>query len=207
MLIIGQWSFTVLILLPPIFLKWYIRLPTEEYCLVPYTDLLAESYHIIMIYIIPLICIAIVYIWITLFIRCSSRTASVILATSQRQRNLRDLTVIKRIIILISVLVILRFPTLIFMAYAVIVGHLYPYTFSIVGLITSVCLIFIGLMMIQITPQLRDKLFLYFNYRDNRVHTQRTLQQRLTVPASTTRAHNDTTQQNRSPNMERQTAL
>jgi hypothetical protein len=81
------------------------------------------------------------------------------------------------------------------MIYAVIVGHLYPYTFSIVGLITSACLIFIGLMMIHITPQVRDKLFLYFNYRDNRVHTQRTLQQRLTVPASTTRAHNATTQQ------------
>jgi hypothetical protein len=204
MLIIGQWSFTVLILLPPIFLKWYTRLPTEEYCLVPYTNLLAESYHITMIYIIPLTCIITVYIWITMFIRHSSRTAVVVLATNQRQRNLRDLTIIKRIVILISVLVALRFPTIIFMIYAAIVGHLYPYTFSIVGLITSACMIFIGLMMIHITPQLREKLFPFLIYRDNRIHTQ-TLQQRLTVPTSTTRGHNATIQQNNSPNMQRQT--
>ena len=78
---------------------------------------------------IPLICIAIVYVWITIFIRNSSRTASIILATNQRQRNLRDLTVIKRIVILISILVALRFPTIIFMIYAAVIGYLYPYTF------------------------------------------------------------------------------
>jgi hypothetical protein len=192
MLIIGQWSITIFILLPPIFLKWYVHLPTDEYCLVPYTDLLAESYHISTIYMIPLVCITTVYIWITMFIRRSSRTRLVILAANQQQRNLRDLTVIKRIIILISILVALRFPTVIFMIYAVTVGHLYPFTFAIVGLITAVCMIFIGLMMIHITPQLRNKLVGRLIYRDNRVHTQQTLQQRLTVPTGSTAGHNAT---------------
>ena len=125
MLIIGQWTLTISILLPPIFLKWYVHLPTEEYCLVPYTYLLPETYHISIIYMIPLVCISVVYLCITLYIRYSSRAPSLILATNQRQRNLRDLTVIKRIVILISILVALRFPTVIFMIYAVNVGHLY----------------------------------------------------------------------------------
>jgi len=200
MLIIGQWSLTIIILLPPIFLNWYVRLPTEQYCLVPYTDLGAELYHIIILYTIPLISISITYLWITRFIRNSSTDASTMLAVNLRQRNLRDLTVLKRIVVLISILVALRFPTIIFMIYAVIGGHLYPLTFGIVGLITSVCMIFIGLMMIHITPHLRNNLFFYTIYGTNRVHTQQTLQQRLTIPTMTgggvTRL-----EQNKSPNL------
>jgi hypothetical protein len=207
MLIIGQWSITILILLPPICLSWYVRLPTDEYCLVPYTNLLAESYHIVMIYMIPLIFITTVYIWIATFIRYSSHASSIILAINQRQRNLRDLTVIKRIIILISVLVALRFPTVIFMIYAVIVGHLYRFTFSIVGLITSVCMIFIGLMMIQITPQLRNNHFVLSIYRGNRVHTQQTFQQRLTLPTTSTDHQNAPVKQSKLPSKQRQTVL
>ena len=197
MLIIGQWTLTITVLLPPIFLKWYVHLPTEEYCLVPYTYLLPETYHISIIYMIPLVCISIVYLWITLYIRYSSRASLLILTANQRQRNLRDLTVIKRIIFLISILVALRFPTVIFMIYAVNVGHLYPYTFSIVGLITSVCMIFIGLMMIHTTPQLQNNLFISLLYRDNRVHTQQTLPQRLTAPTLT--GGRVTGEQNKSP--------
>jgi hypothetical protein len=155
---------------------------------------------------IPLVCIAIIYIWITIFIRYTSRTASsIILATNQRRRNLRDLTVIKRIVILISILVALRFPTVIFMIYAVNIGHLYIFTFDIVGLVTSVCMIFIGLMMIHMTPQLRNNFSFFLIYHDNRVHTQQTPQQRLTVPTGSTGGHNATVQQNKLPNVPRRT--
>jgi len=205
MLIIGQWLLTIFILLPPIFLHWYVRLSTDEYCLVPYIDLLAESYHITLIYMIPLVCIATIYIWITVFIRDSSRTRLIILATNQRQRNLRDLTVIKRIVILISILVVLRFPTVIFMINAASVGHMYPYTFGIVGLITSLCMIFIGLMMIHITPQLRKNLSICVIYRGNQVNTTHSLPQRLTVPSTITGGHHPTAQQNKTLSIPRQT--
>jgi hypothetical protein len=202
MLIIGQWSLTILILLPPIFLNWYVLLPTDQFCLVPYTSLGPELYHITIIYLIPLICISTVYIWITLFIRQTSRASSLVLTNNQRQRNLRDLTVIKRIVVLVSVLIVLRFPTIIFMIYAVSVGHLYPFTYSIVGLITSACMIFIGLMMINITPQLRNNVFIFI-LRDNRVHTQVSFPQRLTLPTAT--GGNNTAEHNRSLNIQRQT--
>jgi hypothetical protein len=93
------------------------------------------------------------------------------------------------------------------MIYAVIVGHLYRFTFSIVGLITSVCMIFIGLMMIQITPQLRNNHFVLSIYRGNRVHTQQTFQQRLTLPTTSTDHQNAPVKQSKVPSKQRQTVL
>ncbi|UJR09007.1 hypothetical protein I4U23_013255 [Adineta vaga] len=176
-LIIGQWSLTIVALLPPIFLGWYVHLSTEQYCLVPYTNLGAELYHIIILYMIPIVCITITYVWITSFIRESSRHSTTMLAINQHQRNLRDLTVIKRIVVLISILIALRGPTVVFMIYASIVGHLYPLTFGIVGLITSVCMIFMGIMLIHITPKLRNNRFASMVYHDNRIHAQQSMQQ------------------------------
>ncbi|CAF3923110.1 unnamed protein product [Adineta steineri] len=179
MLIIGQWSFSIIILLPPFFLKWYVRLPTDQYCLVPYTHAMAEMYHILVLQMIPLVFITSTYIWITVFVRYLSRTPSIVLATNQRQRNIRDLTVIKRIVILISILIALRFPSIIFMIYAVVVGQLYPLTFGIVGLITSVCMIFMGIMIVYITPHLLNNLCIFFTFRHNQVNIQRVTQQQI----------------------------
>ena len=178
-LIVSQWTLAITILLPPIFLHWYVKIPNEYFCLVPYTDLGAEMYHIIILYAIPLICIVTVYVWITMFIRDSSRLTGQALTSNQRRRNLRDLIVIKRIIMMVSALIALRFPTVVFMIYAVIVGHLYPLTFGIVGLITSTCLILIGLITFYITPKLRNHLTQLLNLAGNRIHARELLQQHL----------------------------
>ena len=122
--IIGQWLLILALLLPPIPLKWYTRLPIEKYCLIPYSNVGAEVYHIAILYIIPLVCISMTYLWIIVFIYYTSRASIIVLGAVQRQRNLRDLTVVKRIVILLLALVLLRFPTVIFMIYGIIVGHL-----------------------------------------------------------------------------------
>jgi hypothetical protein len=187
-LILIEWLLIFLLLLPPYFLNWYSRLPTEKYCLIPYTSVGPEVYHIIVLYTIPLICITSNYVWITIFIRDSSRTTSIRLTIQQRQRNQRDLTVIKRIIILISILILLRFPTIIFMIYGIINGDLFPLTYPIVGLITAICLIVIALINIYITPQLRRTILNFFNYQNNRIHVQ-TVQ----INAANIQINNETT--------------
>jgi hypothetical protein len=58
------------------------------------------------------------------------------------------------------------------MIYGIINGDLYPLTYSIVGLITTICLIIISLIIIYITPQLRKTIFQFFNYQTNRVGVQ-----------------------------------
>jgi hypothetical protein len=159
---IGQWLLVVALLLPPIPLKWYNQLPNDKYCLIPYTNVNAEIDHIIVIYVVPLVCISTIYVWIIIFIRYISHTSTVIIAAKQRQRNLRDLAIVKRIAILLAILILLRFPTVIFMVYGIIVGQLYPLTYGIVGLITSVCLIVIGLMTIYMTSPLRKNILIVF---------------------------------------------
>ena len=170
-LILVQWLIILTLLLPPVFVNWYTRLPTETFCLIPYTYIGPEVYHILLLYLILLICLATIYIWITRYMRGVSQAPALAIGAAQRVRNQRDLTVIKRILMLISILIVLRFPTIIFMTYGAIVGSLYEFTYGIVGLITSVCLIFIGIITIYITSQLRDQILHIIGHENNRVHT------------------------------------
>ncbi len=171
-LIMGQWLLILILLLPPIFVNWYTRLSTENYCLIPYTYIGPETYHILLLYLIPLLCLTTIYIWITRYMRSVTRTPTLMIAAAQRVRNQRDLTVIKRILMLISILIVLRFPTIIFMIYGAINGSLYPLTYGIVGLITSMCLILIGIITINITSQLRKQVLNIFFQQNNRIQTE-----------------------------------
>lgn len=171
-LIVIQWMWIFILLIPPLFVHWYIRLPGEYFCLIPYTSILPEVYHILILYLFPLICIIITYLWITLHMRQRTRSQTMIIVIVQRQRNQRDLTVIKRIILIVSILVMLRFPTIIFLLYGIFTGHLYSLTYSIVGLITSICLIIVALITIQITTQFRKELIDFFHRNRNRNRIQ-----------------------------------
>ncbi|CAF4646180.1 unnamed protein product [Rotaria socialis] len=144
----------------------------EKYCLIPYTAVVAEAYHILILYCIPLIGIGATYTRITIFMRRASQTSTLVLAAIQRQRNHTDLTVMKRIIMLVSVLVVLRFPTIVIMTHGSIVGHMYPLAHKIVGIITSMCLIFIGISTIYTTPQLRKQMLNPVCNRNNQVRPQ-----------------------------------
>ncbi|CAF4058101.1 unnamed protein product [Rotaria sordida] len=192
-LIIGQWLISIGLFIPTILLQWYIHLPTETYCLVPYTDIGASTYLIIILYLIPLVSISLIYVWITKFIRSSAHPTTLIIVAKQRQRNLRDLTIIKRIVILILILIVLRCPTIIFIIYGVIARHLYSLTYSIVGLITSAFLTIIGLITIDITPQLKKNILMFAFCRDSRVHVHqiplRTLEPIETVQGNVIGTH------------------
>jgi len=101
-----------------------------------------------------------------------SQARSLAIAATQRIRNQRDLTVIKRILMLLSILIGLRFPTVIFMIQGAITQSLYPLAYAIVGLITSICLILIGIITIQITSQLRKQFLNIFFHQNNQIQTE-----------------------------------
>lgn len=171
-LTISHWLLVLALLLPPIFFKWYVRLQTENYCLIPYDNITGEIYHIVIVYTIPLICISVTYAWIIQFIRYSSRTLSISITTRQRQRNLNDLTIVENIVISISILVLLRFPTIIFMIHGILIGEVYYLTYSIVGLITAICLLFISLITIYTIQPLKKKFIFMFCHRRSYIHTK-----------------------------------
>lgn len=178
----GQWFLILILMIPPITVHWYVRLPTENYCLIPYTYLGPEIYHILFLYLIPLISLSIVYIWITIFMRTVTKVPTVVLATVQRVRNQRDLTVIRRILMLVSILVVLRFPTIIFMTHAAIVGSLFEFTYGIVGIITSICLILIGIITSYITPQLRKQFLWILVGQNNQIRNEPIPLNRINTP-------------------------
>ena len=195
-LIFGQWIVILALLLPPVFINWYARLPTENYCLIPYTYLGPEIYHILVLYLIPMIALGIIYIWITIYMRGISRASRLAVPASQRLRNQRDLTVFRRILVLISILIVLRFPTIIFMIHGAIVQSLFSLTYAVVGLITSICLIIIGIITIYITPQLRKQVVNCFCHRNNRIQAVPIPLNRINTPAATT-ANATTTQRSK----------
>ncbi|CAF1084821.1 unnamed protein product [Adineta steineri] len=164
-LVLVQWLVTIILILPTYFFKWYIHLPTEKYCLIPYTNIIGSIYLIIFLYSIPLFTIIMVYVLITRHIRSPN-----IIRMQERQRNLRDLTVIKRIIICVLMLVVLRFPTIIFIIYGVVNGELFFLTYAIVGFVTGICLILIGLITIITTNKIKKSIMNFFNYNTNQIH-------------------------------------
>jgi len=164
MLILIQWLLTSCLLIPTLIVNWYIRLPSENYCLIPYTNLIASFYLILVLYSIPLLTIITFYILITKYIHSTT-----ILQIKQRERNLRDLTVIKRISICVFILICLRFPTIAFIIFGILNGHLYFLTYAIVGFVTASCLIFIGLITISITNKFKKEILKYFNKTTNQI--------------------------------------
>ena len=178
-LILIQWCVTIVVLLPPVLLRWYTPLSAEKYCLVPYIPIAPAMYHITVLYLIPLVCISTMYRWISIYIRRSTRATAQILSGNQKRRNQRDLTMIKRIIIMISVLVLMRLPTLVFIINAIAFGFVHPVAFSVTGSIVSLCLIFIGLINIYFTPKFQNNLCSFVKCRENRVDIRTTIQEGL----------------------------
>jgi len=153
------------LILPSIYLKWYILIEGENYCLVPYTYITGSVYLLTVLYSIPLFSIILVYILITKYIRSTT-----MIRIRERARNLRDLTVIKRIILCVLMLVLLRFPAIIFIVFGVFRGSLFFLTYPIVLLVTAICLMFIGLITIKITHKFRKQFFKIFNQNNNQIH-------------------------------------
>ncbi|CAF1125964.1 unnamed protein product [Adineta steineri] len=165
LLILIQWLLIILLILPTYFLKWYIHLPTEKHCLIPYTNIIGSIYLILFLYLIPLLTIIIIYVLITNHIRSPT-----IIRIQERQRNLRDLTAIKRIIVCVLMLIILRFPTIIFVIFDLINGDLNYLTCPIAGFVTAICLILIGILTILATKKIKKNLLKHLNYPSTQIH-------------------------------------
>ncbi|CAF1213880.1 unnamed protein product [Adineta steineri] len=109
-----------------------------------------------------------IYILITRHIRSPT-----IIRIQERQRNLRDLTAIKRIIVCVLMLVILRFPQIIFIIFGLIYGHLYYLTHPIVGSVTAICLILIGILTILATNKIKKHFLKHLNHPSTQIHPTR----------------------------------
>lgn len=149
-LIISSFS---LISISPVFIRGdVIYLSTEYYCQTPFTNIHAILYIAIRLFFIPIALIAIIYVCLLRYIR----QRNLFLYRHRRTKcTRRNLVVIRRLLLMLTVLILLGFPSVIFLIIFIFTGYLVSLTYRIGWLSVSFSLVFLAYMLIQLTRPLR----------------------------------------------------
>lgn len=156
LLILIQWSVDLLITIPTLLLHHYEYVPNNYYCSTPFTNLTVLMYIGILEYYIPMISIGSIYFYVLYFMKKTKGTS--IQENHRQQSNQRDLSVLRRILILVSMLLMLSFPATVLLVLYVITGYLYPFIYQIQWLSMSLVLLMLPMVTVFLTPQLRELL-------------------------------------------------
>ena len=117
-----------LLVIPTIFLKVIVYIPSEYQCRVDLSMWEGNLYMMFGLYSIPIAIIVIIYVRVVKFVRKSS-------LNNQKCRKVsttvRDFVVLQRIVILVSILIVLGLPSAILWIYGIATGQLHSLTFRI----------------------------------------------------------------------------
>jgi hypothetical protein len=149
--IILQWILSFLFILPNILLDDFQYLPLEYNCWIAFQNIRGLVMVTLSIYNNPLSIIVTIY---TQIIRYTRRNAQ-----SQRGRqnaNKRDLTILKRIVILVFIIVGIGLPTAGIVLVYIITHHVIPYAYHIQGLSISFGVFVASVSLVFVTPQMQQ---------------------------------------------------
>jgi hypothetical protein len=149
--------FGIISISPVLFRGDVVYLPSEYYCQTPFTNIPAISYIAVRLFLLPILFIALVYIYLLKHVRQSSTMSTAINENHHQRSNqdTRDLIVIKRLLSMLSVLILLGLPSVIFLSIFIVTGHLVFIAYRIGWLSVSFSLVFLAYMLIQLTNPLR----------------------------------------------------
>ena len=116
-------------------------------------------------YIVPVICLLIIHVRITVFLRQQSRNIAIAIKKQQQ----RDLAVIRRIFINVGVLLITGLPSIVIGLMALVTGKLHPLGQRITFITMGISFAILSIEMIFTTPQL--KRLILRRYGQNQVVT------------------------------------
>jgi len=125
----------------------YQYLPLQYRCWISFENIRGLLLATTIIYICPLLTILFISIYIIRYVRQTNQI---------RQRQQRDLIVIKRISIFILVLTCIGLPTVSILFIWIISGKLIPIAYHIQGLSMSIGLFFAAICFAFITPQIQE---------------------------------------------------
>ncbi|CAF3984499.1 unnamed protein product [Adineta steineri] len=127
-------------------------LPNDYFCNTTFTNIPGILSTAVVVYICPFCCIVFIYIHITRFIHQQGNIQTLVI----KQRQSRDLLIIRRILIIVSLLLILGIPamTLIFMF--IITGEEYPLLARIAFLPVGVSQMGLSIALLFCIPQLKN---------------------------------------------------
>ncbi|CAF0740064.1 unnamed protein product [Adineta steineri] len=134
-----------------LFLHSVVYLPTDYYCFVPFTNVYSMFWLVLNNYGSPVGVLLFIYIRITIFLRRQTNTQTLIV----RQRQDRDLLVIRRILITVGFVISLGIPAMIFLVMFFITNEQHPLTFPFLCLFISISMLGLCLLTIIFTPQLK----------------------------------------------------
>ncbi|CAF0895181.1 unnamed protein product [Rotaria sordida] len=141
-----------------------VYLSSEYYCQTPFTNIPAIVYIAIRLFLLPILFITLIYVCLLKYVRQSN--LSLIIINKKRHRRLkknkRDLIVIKRLLIMLSILILLGLPSIIFLSIFMFTGHLICVTYRIGWLSVSFSLVFLAYMLIKMTDPLKKTARQYF---------------------------------------------
>ncbi|CAF1456969.1 unnamed protein product [Adineta steineri] len=108
-------------------LNGVIYLPNDHFCYPTLTNIPCILSEAVIVYLCPLCCISFIYIHITRFIHQQRNIQTLKI----KQRQLRDLLITRRILIIVSLLLILGIPALVLIFMFIITGEEHPLLYRI----------------------------------------------------------------------------
>ncbi|CAF3905422.1 unnamed protein product [Adineta steineri] len=153
-------------------------LPKEHYCYISFTNLRDALWLVFGVYSIPVSCLSIIYLRITIFIRQQTTNQRLVV----RRRVDRDISAIRRIILNISILLSLGLPTVALLLMLVITGIEHPLIYRTMWIAVEVGSAILSVQMVLMTPQLKT-IFINRWLRNRVVPAAHPLQIRVTTTA------------------------
>ncbi|CAF1493324.1 unnamed protein product [Adineta steineri] len=126
--------------------------PNDYFCYPIYTNIPGILSAAVVAYIGPFCCLLFIYLHITRFIHQQGNTQTLVV----KQRQVRDLLIIRRILIIVSFLLILGIPAMTFIFMFIITGEEYPVLGRIVFLPVSVSEAGLSIALLFSIPQLKN---------------------------------------------------
>jgi len=159
--IIFSWVFAVLLTLPYIIVPSFISfIPSENYCLIPHTDLTAMIYSIVPVYGIQLVFVIFTYLRLVF-----------LLHFTLVQNAQRELTAVKQILYIVLTMGGMCIPHAVLWIIYLCTNYLSPITYRIQVLSYSIGTLLMNIEMIFMNPRMRALVF----RRKQRINPQRSL--------------------------------
>lgn len=147
-----QLIFVTICLSPLIIWHEVVYLPDEYYCYTLYLNLRALSWLLLNDYVLPLVCLLLIYFRIIIFLRKQSNNPTMII----RRQEQRDLIVIRRILVMASILLVAGTPSLV-LTFKFHITHIEePLFLRIAWFSFDLSITVLSLTQIILTPQLRQ---------------------------------------------------
>jgi hypothetical protein len=135
---------------PIVYWRDVIYLPQEHYCYVPYTNFRGILWLAFNCYGIPVMSLSLLYLRITVYLRRQTHNQTLMV----KQRQDRDLLIIRRILITIGLLLALGIPGVVLLIMLRITGEEHPLLLRIEWFFVSLSMIGLSLSTVVFTPQL-----------------------------------------------------